>query len=76
MDQIPQILKLLQRARASGIPFSGPESSIDTPALRALLRKAASVTVVLLKNDPAKSVPLLPRYELGALSLESVQDGT
>lgn len=55
-----QFLKLLQRAQASGIPFSGPESSTDTPALRALLRKAAPSAVSLLKNDPAGSVPLLP----------------
>lgn len=52
-----QILQLLKHAHASGIPFSGPEESIDTPALRSLLRRAAASAVVLLKNN-AKLLPL------------------
>jgi beta-glucosidase len=44
-------LELLKHAHASGIPFDGPEESIDTPALRETLRTAAANAIVLLKND-------------------------
>lgn len=46
-----QILELLKRAYASGIPFDGPEEGVDTPELRALLRTAAADATVLLKNS-------------------------
>ncbi|KIJ69935.1 glycoside hydrolase family 3 protein [Hydnomerulius pinastri MD-312] len=60
-DRVRSILKLVLRAQASGIPFSGPESGVDTPALRSLLREAASSAIVLLKNDsPPSKIPLLP----------------
>jgi beta-glucosidase len=52
-----QILGLLKRAYASGIPFDGPEEGIDTPELRSLLRTAAASAVVLLKNE-AGALPL------------------
>ena len=42
---------LFKRAKASGIPFDGPEDSVDTPALRQVLRTAAADSIVLLKND-------------------------
>jgi len=42
---------LLKHAHASGIPFDGPERSIDTPELRQTLRTAAADAIVLLKND-------------------------
>ncbi|KAF7975113.1 hypothetical protein HWV62_10399 [Athelia sp. TMB] len=48
---VRKILQLLKRAYASGIPFDGPEEGIDTPPLRALLRRAAARATVLLKND-------------------------
>ena len=51
--QEEQILGLLKHARESGIPFNGPEEPLDTPATRAILRKAAADSVVLLKNDKA-----------------------
>jgi len=44
-------LGLYKRAKASGIPFNGPEDSIDTPELRQTLRTAAADSIVLLKND-------------------------
>ncbi|KZT24579.1 glycoside hydrolase family 3 protein [Neolentinus lepideus HHB14362 ss-1] len=50
-DRVRKILELLKRAYASGIPFDGPEEGVDTPQLRALLRKAAADAIVLLKND-------------------------
>jgi beta-glucosidase len=49
-DQI-KILELLKRAHESGIPFDGPEGGVDSPELRALLRRAAADAIVLLKND-------------------------
>ncbi|KAJ6628953.1 glycoside hydrolase family 3 protein [Mycena sp. CBHHK59/15] len=52
-----KILELLKRAHESGIPFDGPEKSIDTPELRQLLRTAAADAIVLLKNDK-KTLPL------------------
>ncbi|KAA1473453.1 glycoside hydrolase family 3 protein [Dentipellis sp. KUC8613] len=49
--RVRKVLELLKRAHASGIPFNGPEEGVDTPELRALLRRAASDATVLLKND-------------------------
>ncbi|GAA5879476.1 hypothetical protein JCM8547_000678 [Rhodosporidiobolus lusitaniae] len=46
-----RILKLINRAIESGIPFDAEEKMVDTPELRALLREAAAKAVVLLKND-------------------------
>ncbi|TFK64048.1 glycoside hydrolase family 3 protein [Pluteus cervinus] len=52
-----KVLELVQRAQASGIPFDGPEASIDTPEVRQTLRTAAADATVLLKNDN-KLLPL------------------
>ncbi|KAJ7780939.1 glycoside hydrolase family 3 protein [Mycena metata] len=49
--RVRKILELVKRAQHSGIPFDAPEKSIDTPALRALLRTAAADSIVLLKNS-------------------------
>ena len=49
----------VKEAQLSGIPFDAQESSIDTPAVRALLREAAAASVVLLKND-SNILPLSP----------------
>lgn len=46
-----QVLQLLKHAYESGIPFNAPEDSLDTPEIRSLLRRAASDSIVLLKND-------------------------
>ena len=40
----------MEKARESGIPFNGPEKSIDTPAQRSIMRSAAGDAIVLLKN--------------------------
>ncbi|TRM68227.1 glycoside hydrolase family 3 protein [Schizophyllum amplum] len=48
---VRNILGLLKRAYASGIPFDAPEEGLDTPEVRALLRRAAADATVLLKND-------------------------
>lgn len=54
-----QVLKLINLAIKSGIPFDAKEEMIDTPELRALLREAASKATILLKND-AGLLPLKP----------------
>ncbi|KAI0047327.1 glycoside hydrolase family 3 protein [Auriscalpium vulgare] len=48
--RVRKILELVAYAHASGIPFNGPQTAVDTPALRALLRRAAADAIVLLKN--------------------------
>ncbi|CZR45065.1 uncharacterized protein FPRO_15760 [Fusarium proliferatum ET1] len=45
------VLKLADRVRASGILESGPESCPDTNQDRSVLRRLATESVVLLKND-------------------------
>lgn len=47
----------MKEAQDSGIPFEAKEKSIDSPAVRALLREAAAASVVLLKND-AQVLPI------------------
>ncbi|GAA5868555.1 hypothetical protein JCM8547_003185 [Rhodosporidiobolus lusitaniae] len=56
---VRRILKLINRAIESGIPFDAEEKMVDTPELRALLREAAAKAVVLLKND-ANVLPINP----------------
>ncbi|KAG7840201.1 hypothetical protein KL942_003000 [Ogataea angusta] len=51
-DRVRNILKLVQHALKSGIPPNAPEDSANnTPKTSALLRKAASEAIVLLKNE-------------------------
>jgi beta-glucosidase len=45
------VLGLVKFAKQSGIPFNKKETFVDTPELRALLRRAAQNAIVLLKND-------------------------
>ncbi|KAF9481867.1 glycoside hydrolase family 3 protein [Pholiota conissans] len=60
--RVTNVLRLIQRAKESGIPFSGPEGSLDTPELRQLLRRAAADSIVLLKNDK-QTLPLKNDYK-------------
>lgn len=46
-----RVLKVVQQAQSSGIPFNAEEKALDTPAVRSLLRTAAAESIVLLKND-------------------------
>ncbi|KAJ0155446.1 Uncharacterized protein HZ326_2341 [Fusarium oxysporum f. sp. albedinis] len=50
-ERVASVLKLVDRARASGIPEGGPESCLDTDQDRSVLRRLATESVVLLKND-------------------------
>ncbi|KAI0045907.1 glycoside hydrolase family 3 protein [Auriscalpium vulgare] len=58
-ERVRKILGLVGHAKVSGIPFDGPEVGVDTPELRALLRRAAADATVLLKNDKSL-LPLDP----------------
>ena len=49
--RVRKVLGLVSHAIDSGVPFDGPENFVDTPEVRALLRKAAADSIVLLKND-------------------------
>ncbi|EMG49875.1 bglI Probable beta-glucosidase I [Candida maltosa Xu316] len=51
-ERVKSVLKLIKFAKDSGIPENGPESTDNnTPETRALLRKLAQDSIVLLKND-------------------------
>jgi len=45
------VLGFVRNAQLSGIPFEAKEDTIDTPAVRALLRESAAAATTLLKND-------------------------
>ncbi|EKM59267.1 glycoside hydrolase family 3 protein [Phanerochaete carnosa HHB-10118-sp] len=49
--RVRKVLEMLQHAYESGIPFDTPEEPLDTPQVRALLRRAAADAIVLLKNE-------------------------
>lgn len=67
-DESEQILELIQRAQESGIPFEASEKAVDTPARRALLRKAAGDSIVLLKNQ----IGLLPLKTSGDKPMKKI----
>lgn len=48
-----QVLHFVREAMESGIPADAEEGTIDTPAVRTLLKEAATAGVVLLKNEQA-----------------------
>ncbi|WVF66947.1 hypothetical protein IAT40_001690 [Kwoniella sp. CBS 6097] len=52
-----RVLHYVREAQESGIAFEKEEDTIDTPAIRALLREAADSAVVLLKNS-GKALPI------------------
>ena len=47
-----QILELVNRVQPSGVPENAEEGLVDTPELRALLREAAAVRNIFLRNIP------------------------
>ncbi|KAH7417854.1 glycoside hydrolase superfamily [Cadophora sp. MPI-SDFR-AT-0126] len=50
-ERVREMLKLVNRCAASGIPEDAPELEIDSPEIRALLRELAVSSIVLLKNE-------------------------
>lgn len=50
-DRVRAVLKLVQKASKSGVPDHAPETQLDRPEDRKLLRKIASEAIVLLKNQ-------------------------
>lgn len=53
----------MRHAQESGIPFEAREGTIDTPEVHELLKKAASSSIVLLKNDIG-ALPVAPKKGL------------
>lgn len=52
LDQrVREVLKLVKRCAASGVPENAPEGKADTPETAALLRKIGNEGIVVLKND-------------------------
>ncbi|KAJ5390616.1 uncharacterized protein N7496_001684 [Penicillium cataractarum] len=50
-DRVRAVLKLVQRASKSGIPERAPETQLNRPEDRKLLRKIGSEAIVLMKNE-------------------------
>lgn len=50
-NRVREVLKLVQRASKSAIPENAPEIELNRDEDRQLLRKVASETIVLLKNE-------------------------
>ncbi|KKY27970.1 putative beta-glucosidase [Phaeomoniella chlamydospora] len=56
-ERVREVLNLIKTAAESGIPEKAPELQLDREDHRALLRKVAAESIVLLKNDD-KVLPL------------------
>lgn len=50
-DRAREVLQLVKECAASGVPENAEEKTLDTPETAALLRRLASESVVLLKNE-------------------------
>ncbi len=59
-DKVRRILRLYARTGKLDTPDEQPETSIDTPERRALARRAASSSAVLLANDGVLPLPADP----------------
>ncbi len=59
-DKVRRLLRLALRTGALTDPPEGPEESIDDPARRVLIRRAAAASMVLLRNE-GSVLPLDPR---------------
>lgn len=61
-ERVRKVLELVQLASRAGVPEYAPERKLNRPEDRALLRRAAGESVVLLKNDKNDSTnsPILP----------------
>ena len=71
-----QMLKLIDRCAASKVPENAPETEIDSPESRAILREVACSSIVLLKNENqvlplSKSKPVSFRCYSRYLKLEA-----
>ncbi|KAH7030684.1 glycosyl hydrolase family 3 C-terminal domain-containing protein [Microdochium trichocladiopsis] len=52
LDQrVREVLKLVKKCAASGVPENAPEGKADTPETAALLRQIGNEGIVVLKND-------------------------
>ncbi|KAL2836416.1 putative beta-glucosidase J [Aspergillus pseudoustus] len=57
-ERVRKVLELVQLTSRSGIPEYAPERKLNRPEDRALLRRAAGESIVLLKNDNSAILPL------------------
>ncbi|CAI7650624.1 unnamed protein product [Penicillium pancosmium] len=69
-DRVRAVLKLVQKAAKSGVPDHAPETQLDRPEDRKLLRKIASEAVVLMKNQD-NILPLDRQKEIAVIGPNS-----
>ncbi|KAK2687323.1 hypothetical protein QWA68_013689 [Fusarium oxysporum] len=50
-NRVRNVLNLINYSRSSGVPENAPEKGLNRPQDQALLRRAASESIVLLKNN-------------------------
>jgi len=50
-SRVRNVLNLINKTRVAGIPENAPETELNRPSDRALMRQAAAESIVLLKND-------------------------
>ena len=50
-ESVQRLLKFIGKVASNGIPENAPEETKDTPEARALLRRVATSSIVLLKNE-------------------------
>lgn len=50
-ERVRNVLTLINRCAASGVPENAPETTADTPETAAFLRRIGADSLVLMKNE-------------------------